>query len=246
MIATDTQTRGSSFLKEVVAEAPGGERVVHCLQCGSCGGSCPNGADMQYTPRTLFAMINADQREEVLTSNTMWCCVSCYFCTTRCPQNIPITDIMYALKPLSIRDGLAKDADAPALAKTFTDLLDRYGRSYELGLAKAVGKELGHLAAAPLLWDQETYGVLLAGRDAGKSGFGEAHLEWLSGLADYTAIAVRNAQVHQQAHHREHKPLGIDEPAVATLRAELAQLGYELQAAVERVQNLSDRLSTGG
>ncbi len=153
MIATDTQIRGSSFLKEVIGETPGGEQIVHCLQCGSCGGSCPNGADMQHTPRTLFAMINADQREEVLSSNTMWCCVSCYLCTTRCPQNIPITDIMYALKRLSIRDGLAKDTDAPALAKTFTDLLDRYGRSFELGLASRYylfNKPLAMLKLGPL------------------------------------------------------------------------------------------------
>lgn len=126
---------GNDFLEEVIAETPGGERIMHCLQCGSCGGSCPNGADMQYTPRALFALINANKREEVLRSNTMWCCVSCYFCTTRCPQQIPITDIMYALKRLAIRDGLAEDTDAPALAKTFTDLLDRYGRSFEFGLA---------------------------------------------------------------------------------------------------------------
>jgi heterodisulfide reductase subunit C len=135
MAAHETVHAGSSFLREVIADTPGGERIAHCLQCGSCGGSCPNGADMQYTPRTLFAMINADQREAVLTANTMWFCVSCYFCTTRCPQNIPITDIMYALKRMAIAENLARDTDAPALAKTFTDLLERYGRSFELGLA---------------------------------------------------------------------------------------------------------------
>ena len=129
------EMRGSPFLAEVIEATPGGERIVHCLQCGSCGGSCPSGADMQYTPRTLFALINANQREEVLQSNTMWCCVSCYFCTTRCPQNIPVTDLMYTLKRLAIRDGLARDTDAPALAKTFTDYVDKYGRSFELGLA---------------------------------------------------------------------------------------------------------------
>jgi CheY-like chemotaxis protein len=115
---------------------------------------------------------------------------------------------------------------------------------YELGLAKAVGQELEHLAAAPLLWGQEAYGVLLAGRDAGKSGFGEAHLEWLSGLAGYTAIAVRNAQVQQKDHQQNHQQLDIDEQTVATLRAELAQLGNELRAAGERLQNLSDLLSS--
>ena len=125
----------NGFLKEVIDATPGGERLVHCLQCGSCGGSCPNGPDMDYTPRALFAMINSGQREEVLRSNTMWCCVSCYFCTTRCPQEIPITEIMYTLKRMAIAEGMATNTDAPALARTFTDLLDRYGRSFELGLA---------------------------------------------------------------------------------------------------------------
>src|SRR5512135_3661031 len=108
-MAHHTAQKKGTFLEEVIEATPGGERIVHCLQCGSCGGSCPSGADMQYTPRTLFALINADQRREVLTANTMWYCVSCYLCTSRCPQNIPITDIMYALKRLAIRGGLAKD-----------------------------------------------------------------------------------------------------------------------------------------
>ena len=94
----------NTFLAEVIEATPGGDRLVHCLQCGSCGGSCPSGADMEYTPRTLIAMINAGDREAVLAANTMWACVSCYFCTTRCPQNIPITDIIYALKRMSIAE----------------------------------------------------------------------------------------------------------------------------------------------
>ena len=135
MIAESKASHRSKFLEEVIADTPGGERIAHCLQCGSCGGSCPNGADMQYTPRAIFAMIAAGQRKEVLSANTMWCCVSCYFCTTRCPQEIPITEIMYALKRMAIAEGLAKDTDAPALAKTFTDFVERYGRSFEFGLA---------------------------------------------------------------------------------------------------------------
>jgi heterodisulfide reductase subunit C len=135
MITVPTDRRDLTFLHDVVEEAPGGERIAHCLQCGSCGGSCPNGPDMDYTPRALFALINAGQRERVLRANTMWCCVSCYACTTRCPQQIPITDIMYGLKRISLREGMAHRTDAPALARTFTGLLDKYGRSFELGLA---------------------------------------------------------------------------------------------------------------
>ena len=61
MAAHETVHAGSSFLREVIEDTPGGERIVHCLQCGSCGGSCPSGADMEYTPRTIFAMINAER-----------------------------------------------------------------------------------------------------------------------------------------------------------------------------------------
>ena len=153
MTSTATHARGSAFQREVVHHTPGGEQIVHCLQCGSCGGSCPSGPDMQYTPRTIFAMIGADQRKEVLQSNTMWYCVSCYLCTTRCPQKIPITEIMYTLKRLAIRDQLARDTDAPALAKTFTNLLDKYGRSFELGLASRFymfNKPLAMLRMGPL------------------------------------------------------------------------------------------------
>jgi heterodisulfide reductase subunit C len=153
MTTQTAEPRGATFLDEVVEAAPGAERIVHCLQCGSCGGSCPSGADMQFTPRTLFAMINAGYRERVLTANTMWCCVSCYLCTTRCPQEIPITEIIYALKRLAIRDRLVKDTSAPALAKTFTDLVEKYGRSYEVGIATlylARNKPLSALKMGPM------------------------------------------------------------------------------------------------
>lgn len=134
-----------TFLGEVIEATPGGERLVHCLQCGSCGGSCPSGADMEYTPRGIFALVAAGERDKVLSANTMWACVSCYFCTSRCPQEIPITDIMYTLKRMSIAENKYKDTDAPALAKAFTDFVDKYGRSFEFGLATSY-----HLLNRPL------------------------------------------------------------------------------------------------
>ncbi len=130
-----TAKKKGTFQEEVIESTPGGERLVHCLQCGSCGGSCPSGGDMEYTPRTLIAMINAGDRDAVLAANTMWACVSCYFCTSRCPQNIPITDIIYTLKRMAIAEHRYSHTDAPAMAKTFTDFVEMFGRSYEAGLA---------------------------------------------------------------------------------------------------------------
>jgi heterodisulfide reductase subunit C len=134
-MAHATAIKKGTFLAEVIEATPNGERLLHCMQCGSCGGSCPSGGDMEYTPRAIFALIQAEQREAVLSANTQWACVSCYFCTTRCPQNIPITDIMYTIKRMAIAENAFHGTSAPALAKTFTDLVEKYGRSYELGLA---------------------------------------------------------------------------------------------------------------
>ena len=124
-----------SFLEDVIAATPGDSRLEMCIQCGTCGGSCPSGADMDHTPRALFAMIRAGMREEVLRSNASWYCVSCYYCMVRCPQEIHITDVMYSLKRMSIREGYAGHGDAPDFSQTFIGYIEQYGRSFELGLA---------------------------------------------------------------------------------------------------------------
>jgi heterodisulfide reductase subunit C len=106
-----------------------------CIQCGTCGGSCPSSADMDHTPRMLFAMIRAGMREAVLRSNTPWMCVSCYHCVVRCPQDVHIADVMYTLKSMAIQEKLYKDSTAPDFSQTFVDMVENYGRSYEFGLA---------------------------------------------------------------------------------------------------------------
>jgi heterodisulfide reductase subunit C len=130
-----TASVSGSFLSEVMAATPGNNRLDHCIQCGTCGGSCPSGAEMDHTPRRLFALIRAGERNTVLASNAPWYCVSCYYCTVRCPQEVHITDLMYTLKALAIREHRYLDDAMPDFSKTFVDYVERYGRSFELGLA---------------------------------------------------------------------------------------------------------------
>lgn len=124
-----------SFLDRVKENTPGDSRLEMCIQCGTCGGSCPSGLDMAHTPRQLFAMIRAGMEEEVLSSNTPWYCVSCYYCTVRCPQEIPITDIMYTLKSMAIRANYFQEKVAVGFSQAFVDSVENYGRSFEFGLA---------------------------------------------------------------------------------------------------------------
>lgn len=125
---------GSNFMHEVIAATPGECRLDMCIQCGTCGGSCPSGADMDHTPRQLFAMVRAGMREQVLSSNAPWFCVSCYYCTVRCPQEIHVTDVMYTLKRMAVKEKLYDDSTAPDFSKTFISWVENYGRAFELGL----------------------------------------------------------------------------------------------------------------
>lgn len=124
-----------SLLNEVSVKTAGVSHLEMCIQCGSCGGSCPAASDMDHTPRMLFAMLRAGMREEVLRSNTPWICVSCYHCVVRCPQEVHIADVMYTLKSMAINAKLYSDSTAPDFSQTFVDMVETYGRSFELGLA---------------------------------------------------------------------------------------------------------------
>jgi len=70
-----------------------------------------------------------------MKSNTPWMCVSCYYCTVRCPQEIHITDVMYTLKNMSLEAKLFDNPTASDFSKTFISMVERYGRSFEIGLA---------------------------------------------------------------------------------------------------------------
>lgn len=89
---------------------------------------------MNHTPRALFALIMAGDKETVLKSNTPWFCVSCYYCTVRCPQEIHITDVMYTLKRIALKEKIYDESTAPDFSKTFINWVENYGRSFELGL----------------------------------------------------------------------------------------------------------------
>lgn len=124
-----------SFADEIAA-IPGGERLRGCLQCGTCSAVCPLIDYMDVTPRQLVGMTRAGMKDEVLGSFSIWVCAGCYACTAACPKEIPITDMMYALKRMAIREGVhPRRFGTPVLAREFVGSVDRWGRNTESRLA---------------------------------------------------------------------------------------------------------------
>jgi heterodisulfide reductase subunit C len=118
----------------------GGHRVDSCIQCGTCSGSCPLASEMDFGPRGLFALIRAGDMEPALRSNTLWLCVSCQACTVRCPQEIPVTELIHALKQLALEHGLVpRGQKMPDLYQAFAAQVRSRGRASETMIAARYG-----------------------------------------------------------------------------------------------------------
>ncbi len=129
----------NNFLKEVEANVEEGHWVKMCMQCGVCAGSCPLGDAWEHTPQKIFMMIRAGKRDEVLQSDAMWMCTSCYNCIARCPRELPITHIMHGLANYAHRLGIApKNQPTRKFAILFWNNLAKKGRVNELKLGIAL------------------------------------------------------------------------------------------------------------
>jgi quinone-modifying oxidoreductase subunit QmoC len=130
---------GKNFLKEVEERVEDGEWVKMCMQCGVCAGSCPFGPHWEHSPQKIFRMIMAGKRDEVLTSDSVWMCTSCYSCIVRCPRKLPITHIMHGLAHYAHRLNIApKGQSTRELNKLFWKNLVKTGRVNELKFSLAV------------------------------------------------------------------------------------------------------------
>ena len=129
----------NNFLKEVEERVEDGDMVKMCMQCGVCAGSCPLGPHWEHSPQKIFMMIRAGKRDEVLSSNSMWMCTSCYNCIVRCPRQLPITHIMHGLAHYANRLGLVpKGQPTREIATLFWHNLVKTGRVNELKFSLAM------------------------------------------------------------------------------------------------------------
>jgi heterodisulfide reductase subunit C len=110
-----------------------------CYQCGKCGAGCPLINEMDFTPNQIIRMVqigNARYDKQVLSSLSIWLCLTCHTCSTRCPQNVDFPAVLDFLREESIRRGLVNKKARKILAfhNSFNNLIKRNGRLFEAGL----------------------------------------------------------------------------------------------------------------
>ncbi len=127
-------------LKQQLEKATG-NNFACCYQCGKCTAGCPAGEFMDNPPARLMRLVQFGHVEEAMRSDSLWYCLGCMTCTSRCPQNLEIAGTIDALRELAIRTGeISSDKSKKlvwAFHTAFLSTVRKTGRLQELALVNS-------------------------------------------------------------------------------------------------------------
>ena len=93
-------------------------------------------AQMDIVPNQLIRLLQLGRVREALEAQSIWQCVSCQTCSTRCPKSVNCAGIMDGLRQVSLEEGRVSPAQRRVMLfqKAFLDNIRRNGRLDELEL----------------------------------------------------------------------------------------------------------------
>ena len=76
-----------------------------CFQCGKCTSGCEAMKLLELEPHKIMSMTKLGFIDELLNSDIIWTCITCYKCKERCPQRVAPVEVLYSLKNIAIAAG---------------------------------------------------------------------------------------------------------------------------------------------
>ncbi len=132
------------FARQV--ERLSGQTLSSCYQCGECTAGCPVAFAMDLMPNQVTRMALAGMSDDVLRSRSIWLCVGCNTCVTRCPRLVDLPKVMDSLRQLAARRRVPCPEPAiRAFHETFLTGVERGGRLHEMALVAALKLKTGRL-----------------------------------------------------------------------------------------------------
>lgn len=93
----------AEFTKRI-KEAFGGHDVSACFQCAKCSAGCPVSDKANIQVHELMRM-SLFGLKEVLRTDMIWLCTTCYTCQERCPQEANPTQVIVTLRNIAVEEG---------------------------------------------------------------------------------------------------------------------------------------------
>ncbi len=125
-----TLTPDYHFLEQI--EAVGPYLAGACYQCRKCTNGCPVTFAMDLYPDEVIRLVIIGQPQTVLSCHTIWVCAACETCTTRCPNDVKIAELMDCLKEMAVQKGMpCPQPQILTLHDAFLKNVKRWGRVFE-------------------------------------------------------------------------------------------------------------------
>ena len=77
----------------------------YCYQCAKCTSGCEAHKLLELEPHKIVALLKRGLIDEMVNSDVIWTCMSCFKCRERCPQKVAPVDILFALKNMAVARG---------------------------------------------------------------------------------------------------------------------------------------------
>jgi heterodisulfide reductase subunit C len=77
----------------------------YCYQCAKCTSGCEAHKLLELEPHIIVALLKRGLIDEMVNSEVIWTCMSCFKCRERCPQKVAPVEILFALKNLAVASG---------------------------------------------------------------------------------------------------------------------------------------------
>ena len=77
----------------------------YCFQCAKCTSGCEAHKLLELEPHKIVALLKRGLIDEMVNSDIIWTCMSCFKCRERCPQKVAPVEILFALKNLAVASG---------------------------------------------------------------------------------------------------------------------------------------------
>ena len=75
-----------------------------CMRCGKCSATCPSYDDMEYHPHQFVYMVENGDIAPLLSSKSIYKCLSCFACVDRCPRGVEPAKLIEAIRLMAIRE----------------------------------------------------------------------------------------------------------------------------------------------
>jgi len=77
----------------------------YCFQCAKCTAGCEAHKLLELEPHKMIALLKRGLIDEMVNSDIIWTCMSCFKCRERCPQKVAPVEILFALKNMAVASG---------------------------------------------------------------------------------------------------------------------------------------------